>query len=36
MTAFQQLSRVQLVHDDFLRVDSHIELMNLERPGEAI
>jgi hypothetical protein len=36
MTAFQSLSRVQLVHDGYIQFDFQIELMNLMFPSEAI
>jgi hypothetical protein len=36
MTAFQQLSRVQLAHDGFFQFDLQIELMDLLCPSEAI
>jgi hypothetical protein len=36
MTTFEQLSRVQLIHDGFFRFDVEIELMNLVCASEAI
>jgi hypothetical protein len=36
MTAFQQMSRVQLVHGGFFQFDLQIELMNLMCPSETI
>ena len=36
MIAFQQFSRVQLVHDGLFQSDLQIELINLVCPREAI